>query len=628
LNLFGMESIGDEMKFKQSGMIALATGAALGVASLAAQADSHVSGGLTQLMTAGGTGAARFAAGGTINGGVSYLDRVPASEPADLVFTIEPDPADVGKEAAILAVLRIPGLGAGGGVGWFQRISGGIWVPWDSSNLTALRPYTTKTLQEHETITLIDGLVGEDANMDGMTIDAYVGYAVGGELAKLTFNTLGPSQTDADGTPAQLAIAEAAGDGCPANTMAVAGEMIDGKDVCLLTGTIVSHTHLTSHFAYVLDGKVSIGANDVTPVADKVKLTIDAGTTVYAQQGGNHYLHIDRGGQLHANGSREKPVIFTYVDQADATEATRGQWGGLVLNGAAPTNVPGNAPSGEGGSGIYGGDNPEDSSGVLTFVQVKYAGFNFNEEDELNGIAFQATGSGTLVDYVQVHNNADDGVEFFGGTTSAKHLLLTGNEDDALDWTEGWNGKLQFVAMRQSSDSDHCIEADSNGDNNDLEPRARAVISNITCHAPGGADKSGFRLREGTSAVLSNVAMGHFPNYCVVIDQAATFKAAGGSIAGLNGSLALTNSRVDAQCGFSQDDDDLFNVREWFDAQAGSMMGGVDLGGGSGLINGHELNDVAPMIPDDPFFEQVDYIGAIKDETSDWTAGWSFSDWD
>jgi len=475
---------------------------------------------------------------------------------------------------------------------------------------------------------VIDGLVGEEATMAGMTCDAYVGYAVGGALTRLTFNTLGPSQTDADGTPAQLAIAEAAGDGCPANTRMVAGEMIDGKDVCLLTGTIVSHTHLTSHFAYVLDGKVSIGANDVTPVADKVKLTIDAGTTVYAQQGGNHYLLIDRGGQLHANGSREKPVIFTYVDQADATSATRGQWGGLVLNGAAPTNVPGNAPSGEGGSGIYGGDNPEDSSGVLTFVQVKYAGFNFNEEDELNGIAFQATGSGTLVDYIQVHNNADDGVEWFGGTTSAKHLLLTGNEDDALDWTEGWNGKLQFVAMRQSSDSDHCIEADSNGDNNDLEPRARAVISNITCHAPGGADKSGFRLREGTSAVLSNVAMGNFPNYCVDIDQAATFNAAGGSIAGLNGSLALTNSRVDAQCGFSQDDDDLFNVRDWFDAKAGSMMGGVDLGGGSGLINGHELNDVAPTIPDDPFFEQVDYIGAIKDETSDWTAGWSFSDWD
>lgn len=611
------------MKFKQSKMTALATGVALGVAGLAAQADGH--GGLTQLGTAGAGSEAKFAAGATINGGVSYLAEVPASEPADLIFTIEPDPDDVGEDAAIFAVLRIPGLGADGGEGWFQRISGGVWVPWDVQ-IASLKPYTSKTLEEHEMITLIDGMVGEDANMEGMMIDAYVGYAVDGNFANVTFNTLG--STPETSTPARLSIAEAAGDSCPANTAAVAGQMVDGKDVCLLTGTITSHTHLTSNFAYVLDGKVSIGANDVTPVADKVKLTVDAGTTVYARQGGNHYLHIDRGGQLHANGSREKPVIFTYVDQADANSGTRGQWGGLVLNGAAPTNVPGNAPSGEGGSGIYGGDNPEDSSGVLTFVQVKYAGFNFNEEDELNGIAFQATGSGTLVDYIQVHNNADDGVEFFGGNTNAKHILLTGNEDDALDWTEGWNGKLQFVAMRQSSDSDHCIEADSNGDNNDLEPRARAVISNMTCNAPDGAEKSGFRLREGTSAVLSNVAIGNFPNYCVDIDQSATFIAAGGSIAGLNGSLTLTNSRVDTQCGFSQEDDDPFNVSDWFDAQTGSMKGGVDLGGDSGLINGHELNDVVPEIPDDPFFEQVDYIGAIKDETSDWTAGWSFSDWD
>ncbi|MCY3565567.1 MAG: hypothetical protein OXH27_05235, partial [Gammaproteobacteria bacterium] len=74
------------------------------------------------------------------------------------------------------------------------------------------------------------------------------------------------------------------------------------------------------------------------------------------------------------------------------------------------------------------------------------------------------------------------------------------------------------------------------------------------------------------------------------------------------------------------EDVDFFSVADWFAAQTGSMEGGVDLGGDSGLINGHMLNAVEPAIPDDPFFEPVDYIGAIKDETSDWTAGWSYSD--
>ena len=56
----------------------------------------------------------------------------------------------------------------------------------------------------------------------------------------------------------------------------------------------------------------------------------------------------------------------------------------------------------------------------------------------LNGIAFQGVGSGTEVDYIQVHMNADDGVEFFGGTVGIKHVLVTGVGDDSMDWTDGW----------------------------------------------------------------------------------------------------------------------------------------------------------------------------------------------
>ncbi len=613
------------MKFTHSKLTALATGVALGLASLAAQAE----GGLTQLDTAGAGRGAKFAAGATINGGVSYLPEVPSSEPADLVMSIEPDPNDVGRQADIFAVLRIPGLGMDGDVAWFQRISGGIWVPWDV-DLATLKPYTSKVLQEREMITLIDGLVGDDANMAGMAIDSYVGYAVDGDFSKVTYNTLGASETAADGTPAQLRIAEAAADTCHANTTAVtSGELFQGKEVCILSGRITSHTHLTSNFSYFLADQVIIGENDVTANEDKVRLTIDAGTTVFAPTagGGLGYLVIDRGGQLHANGTREKPVVFTYENEDEADEFTTGQWGGLVLNGSAPLNVGGGTAEGEGASGTYGGDNPEDSSGVMTFMQVKYAGQNFTEEDELNGIAFQGTGSGTLVDYIQVHNNSDDGVEFFGGTTSARHVLLTGNEDDALDWTQGWNGKMQFVAIKQSGISEHCIEADSNSDNNDAEPRANPTISNITCAGPAQGNARGFLLREGTSARISNAVIGNIgASYCVDIDDAATFNAAGGSIANLNGSLTLTHSRLATGCNLDESDGDPFSVVEWFNAQTGSMMGGVDLGGDSGLINAHLLNAVDPAIPDDPFFEPVDYIGAIKDETSDWTAGWSYSD--
>ena len=603
------------MKFKQSKMTALAAGVALGVTALAAQAGD---GAQTELSTAGASSGTAFTGGATINGGVSYLAEVPASEPADLVVTVHPAAADVGAEADIYVILNVPGQG------FFQKISGEIWLPLDLDDLVgSLRPYSSKTLGENEKVTVIDGLVGEDANMAGMTLGAHVAYAVDGDLATITYNDVT--------TPARLTIAESAANTCPANTTPVlSGETFKGKDVCILSGRITGDTHLTANFSYFLADQVIIGENAVTDNEAKVKLTIDAGTTVFAPTagGGLGYLVVDRGGQLHANGTREKPVIFTYEDEDNADEFTTGQWGGLVLNGSATLNVRGGVAEGEGASGEYGGANDEDSSGVMTFVQVKYAGQNFTEEDELNGIAFQGTGSGTLVDYVQVHNNSDDGIEFFGGTTNARHVLLSGNEDDALDWTQGWNGKMQFVAIKQGSNSEHCIEADSNSDNNDAEPRAQAIISNITCAGPSDSGESGFRLREGTSAQISNGVIASFGagGYCVDIDDPATFTAAGGSIAGLNGSLTLSSSRVDSACTFSESDGDAFTVADWFNAQSGSAIGGVDLGGDSGLINGHQLNAVAPAIPDDSFFKQVDYIGAIKDETSDWTAGWSYSD--
>ncbi len=602
------------MKFQHSKMTALASGVALGVAALGAQASNG--GQQTALSTGGASPSAEFFGGATINGGVSYLAEVPPSEPADLVMNLRPGAADVGRQADIYVVLNA------GELGFFQKISGDIWLPLDLNDLSTLRPYKSKTLEEHEHVTVIDGLVGDDANLAGMTLGAHVAYAVGGNLATLTYNELA--------SPAQLTIADPAADACPANTTAATtGEQFAGKDVCILSGRITSDTHLTANFSYFLADQVIIGENAVTANEDKVKLTIDAGTTVVAPTagGGLGYLVIDRGGQLHANGSRQKPIVFTYEDEDQADEATTGQWGGLVLNGSAPLNVGGGSAEGEGQSGEYGGDNPEDSSGVLTFMQVLYAGQNFTEEDELNGIAFQGTGSGTLVDYVQVHNNSDDGIEFFGGTTNAKHILLTGNEDDALDWTQGWSGKMQFVAIRQGSASEHCIEADSNSDDNDAEPRANPTISNITCAGPADSNENGFRLREGTSAQISNAVIGNFgAGYCVDIDDAATFNAAGGSIAGLNGSLSLTQSRLADGCALDESAGDPFSVAEWFNVQAGSTVGGVDLGGASGLINGHMLNAVEPSIPADGFFDQVDHIGAIKDETSDWTVGWSYPD--
>ena len=44
---------------------------------------------------------------------------------------------------------------------------------------------------------------------------------------------------------------------------------------------------------------------------------------------------------------------------------------------------------------------------------IQFGGFRINDEDELERYRFPtAVGDGTVVDYVQVHANEDDGIEF------------------------------------------------------------------------------------------------------------------------------------------------------------------------------------------------------------------------
>lgn len=586
------------MNLKRAKFSSIATGVALGIAAMSAQAADQPT-----LPTAGASTSAVFTGGATINGGASYLSSIPATEAADLVATIKPAAGDVGQMGSLVAVLEVPGIGL------FNLLSGGIWVP--LTNTANVQPYANKTLAATESVTILDDLIGSDTNLTGMTLNAFVGYYTGGDLSTLTFSA----------TPAAMAIAAPAPAGCPTNTTA-ASASFQGKPTCVLSGRITSDTHLTANNTYLLQGQVIIGENTVAGA--KTQLTIDAGTTIF-NTGGVHLLVIDRNGQIQANGSAAKPIIFTYEGDATATADTRGQWGGLVINGSATINEAGGVAQGEGASGEYGGTNDMDSSGSMTYVQVKYAGRVFTESDELNGIAFQGVGSGTNVDYIQVHNNSDDGVEFFGGTVNAKHLFLTGNEDDSIDWTQGWRGKVQYAAVRMGSSSDHCIEADNNSDNNDATPRANPTISNLTCAGGFNDDGQGVRLREGTSATITNSVISNFSSYCVDIDQTATFTNAGGSISGLNGNLVLRNSRVSTGCGFSASDGDIFSVADWYAAQIGSGTGS-DLGGTLGLTNGNVLNAVPAenSLATDSFFDQVDYIGAIKDSTSDWTAGWTF----
>ena len=615
------------MKFQPRKMSALALGVAMGVSAMAAQAaDQKI------LPTVGAGSGAVFTAGATNNGGASYLDMIPAADAVDVVATIKPDPADVGKTGSLIVVLDVPGIGL------FSRLSGGIWLPLDLNDLSSLGTVATKTLEAEEPVSILEGLVGEDTNLTGLTLSAYAAYITNGDVGTLTYS----------GTPISFTISEAPAAGCPTNTTEGQGTF-NGKPICILSGgdAITTDTHLTANNSYFLDGTVRIGTQDVTANDDKISLTIDAGTTLFANSATQSFLLVDRSAKIYANGSPEAPIVMTYdADEEGSTTVNpiddRGKWGGVILNGSAQLNSQSGTDQGEGGTGEFGGGttpNNEDDSGSMTYVQIRFAGDIITEEDELNSLALQGVGSKTNIDFINIHNGADDGVEFYGGTVNAKHLVLTGNDDDAVDWTLGWSGYLQHVVVKQTTSGDNCIEADNLGSNPTATPRSIPTVANFTC--VGSPEQKGnghaWELKAGTGMNMFNsVIGGTFPPVnegCIRIANQETFDQStdDGNISGLNDTLTMENSLISTACaadlqGASTAAGSDFTATNWYNAQDNSTSGEADLGGPRDWANGWNINSVVPAdLSSMSFFDATDHIGAIKDSSSDWTDGWTYT---
>ena len=294
------------MNFKKCELGALASGITLAIASMSAQAADQPT-----LTVAGGQSSAVITGGATINDGASFLTTVPAADALDIVATISPASGDVGQAGSLIAVVSADGIGQ------FARLPDGSFEPLD---LAAPQTFETKTLTATESFSVLEGLAGSDIGVSDVTLDVFVGYWVGDDVAGVTYNA----------TPISVTIDEVPEEVCPTNTTAGQGTFAD-KPVCILSSAerITTSTHLTANNSYLIDGTVFIGENVDTPNDDKISLTIDAGTTLFAPEGVNT-LVIDRSAKIYANGTADNPIIMTSEQDVEGVDALnlRGTWGG------------------------------------------------------------------------------------------------------------------------------------------------------------------------------------------------------------------------------------------------------------------------------------------------------------
>ncbi|GAB3369536.1 hypothetical protein NCG89_08680 [Spongiibacter taiwanensis] len=397
-----------------------------------------------------------------------------------------------------------------------------------------------------------------------------------------------------------------------------------------VAGPLYGKHHWTADRIWQLDGVVYVEAGGL--------LTIDAGTVVQGAAGSA--LVVTRDARIEARGNARAPVVFTSANAPGERHA--GDWGGLVLLGAAPVNnryaqIEG-VPADD-SRGAFGGGRAEDSCGVLEFARIEYAGFEVYANNELNGLTLGGCGSNTILRNVQVHRSLDDGVEIFGGSVDLKNVIITGAGDDSLDWDMGWQGRVQHLLVVQYPDvGDNAIEADNLDSDHLAKPRSEPLLYNVSLLSMRSGEKfqRGMTLRRGTAGHFHNVLISGFSGEAIDIKDSATSANASDGSLSFSG-LAISNVGPGGNTFFAdeagaQNDDNGLDELSYFrsrgelfaqplwqgnpvDYTVAALQLPVDSPAGHGAV----------AIPEGEFWDEAaTYRGAVRPGTQpQWFDGWT-----
>ncbi|WP_230769174.1 hypothetical protein [Sphingomonas sp. Leaf4] len=390
--------------------------------------------------------------------------------------------------------LAIVNAGTNNNVSGIGSVLNGLYPVANASATTATDPSTINSF--FTSTNYVGALNGpSDTAFQGWTCNA-PGIDFGGSATSCSSTT---ALANYIGTSAEASAAV-----CPTGT--IDDGLVQARKACRIPQTITSNLTLTRvpGVFYRLRGQTEVGTDLGSTGGTGATLTIEPGVVVLndASEATNDLLLVNRGSRLNAVGTRALPIIFSGQFNIGGNnnfgDGSQGLWGGIILLGRAATGVcaAGTGPNNADGSSttcqqaiegvtgrFYGGPTATDSSGQMSYVQIRYSGIAISDGNELQGLTLGGTGSGTVLDHIQSHNSADDGVEIFGGTTNAKYIAITGADDDGFDIDNGYRGFMQFMIAVQrasgaTSDS-FSTEIDSNN-NEDLLPRTYSTYANFT----------------------------------------------------------------------------------------------------------------------------------------------------
>jgi len=403
---------------------------------------------------------------------------------------------------------------------------------------------------------------------------------------------------------------------------------------------ITTNTTWTASNKYLIVGFINVQSG--------ATLTIEPGTVILGDKVTKGTLIINRGARLDAAGTSSQPIVFTSAQPAG--ERAPGDWGGIIICGRSPINLPGGTGVVEGGvEAVFGGTDAADNSGTLSYVRIEFPGIAFTDNNEINGLTLAGVGAGTTIDHVQVSYSGDDSYEFFGGTTNSKHLIAYRGLDDDFDMDNGYIGKLQFaVSLRDPAIADQSgsngFEHDNDASGSSASPFTAPVISNVSIFGPQATAgtiastnyRRGAHLRRNAQSRIFNSVLAGFPAGVFIDNTTTQANAQNNDLMFRNNVLAAMGTVMGSTTGQTWDEAAALtwlNTAGWNNTVYANnsdllVSDAFNLSNpnflpneGSPLLNGADMT-WGPLA--DTFFENVSYRGAFG--LTDWTATWT--NWD
>jgi hypothetical protein len=416
--------------------------------------------------------------------------------------------------------------------------------------------------------------------------------------------------------------------------------------VCELPARLTANTTLEKFagLLYSINGRVDVGLDrGAAPTADApVVLTIRPGVVLYGATG-TSWLVVNRGNRIQAAGTATSPIVFTSRDNilGLSNDDSHGQWGGLVLLGRAPITDCTVAPAATPGTvdcerqtegsvdpAYFGGATANDNSGTIDYVQIRYSGYVLSGNSELQSLTLGGVGSGTTIGHFHSHNSSDDGFEIFGGRPALRHVVVTGADDDNVDVDTGYQGTIQYViaVQKTAGNPDSMIELDSANALEDNTPRTHMKIANFTfVHRNVASSNNASMLLRGKSdsTLVNGVVTSPMPCLRLNGTNILTADAANQKLGPpVFQSVVMQCNAAGAFVGSggvtAQQVADVFNAGSNNNAGFTSSLTGT-------FING--ANETAVTATDaktlDAAFDTTTYVGAVRDASDTWYAGWT-----